>query len=366
MMKRIKIVYTCLFLFAVFSLKAQYSDSTKNYSFSACFSKGIISPHHESFRYFIKNYTTSFELNANNRVNGRKLWHQLYGFPYVGLGYHYSDYGNPELLGNSNTLLTYVKIPIVDKRNFGIFFKSAAGISWLSKRYDLYDNKYNIAIGSQLNAYLNLNFDFDFKLTDNIWLITGIGLKHFSNGGTQQPNKGINIFCLQAGVKYNLRKDETIEKWDSIPPFKRFNEFSVIYGGGVKTLLPARKKKYFVSSISINAERQFNHKSRFGIGLDLFKDNSRKEYLLEEDIENPAGADLYYAGAHASYDLVFGKTSFTVQMGGYIWQKSKFFEDVYHRFGIKYRFGKHWIANLTLKTFWAAADFAEWGVGYRF
>lgn len=366
MMRRIKVLFVCLFLLIAVNIKAQYSDSLKNYSISAYFSKGIISPHHESFRYFVKNYTTSFELNLNKRVNGAKLWHQLYGFPYVGFGYHFSDYGNPELLGNSNTLLTYVKLPLVERRKFGIFFKSAAGVSWLSESFDLYENKYNIAIGSQLNAYLNLNLDFDIKMTEKLSLTTGLGLKHFSNGGTQQPNKGINIFCLQAGVKYNFNNYETIEKWDSLPAFKRFNEFSIIYGGGVKTLLPARKKKYFVSSVSLNAERQLSHKSRIGLGLDLFKDNSRKEYLLEEDVENPEGKDLFYAGAHASYDFVFGKTSFTVQMGGYIWQKSKFYEDVYHRFGIKYRFGKHWMANLTLKTFWAAADFAEWGIGYRF
>ena len=39
----------------------------------------------------------------------------------------------------------------------------------------------------------------------------------------------------------------------------------------------------------------------------------------------------------------FGKTSFTVQMGGYFWQKAKFFQSVYHRFGLKYQFAEHWI-----------------------
>jgi len=348
------------------SLFGQELNHQNNYSLSAIYAKGFIYAHTKSLNYLIKNYTSSFELNMNTTTNGSKLWHQIYHFPDIGLSYSYTDFGNPVQLGHANTIYTYILFPAIRRRYFNLSYKCAVGTAWNSEKYDLQNNRYNIVIGSKLNAYLNLNLNFDFRLSQNLKLLAGIGMSHFSNGGTQQPNKGINIFSLQTGLRYQIRKESDILTFDSIPKFIRKNEFSIIYTGGLKTLEPAQTKKYFVSTVSVNAERQFSHKNRFGVGIDVFKDNSRKEYLLEEHIIDPHGKDIFYAGAHASYDLVFGNTSFTIQMGAYFWQKSKSFENVYHRFGLKYRFSEHWMANITLKTFWASADFAEWGIGYRF
>jgi len=364
MMLRLRIAI--FFVILPFATQGQVIDSVKNISLSLKYGKGFMYAHHESFKYFIEDYIPSFELNVSKRTNGDKLWHQLYRFPTYGIGYHYIDYGNPEVLGHANSVLTFISVPFFENNWLKFSYKCGAGVAWLSEHFDLYGNNYNIAIGSKLNAYLNLNLDADIKLYRKIYLMAGLGLTHFSNGGTQQPNKGFNIFSAQLGVAYHFSDNEQLKRTDTIPKFKRKNEFTVIYGGGVKTLEPARTKKYFVSSLSMNAERQLSYKSRLGIGIDLFKDNSRKEYLVEEDIPSPSGKDLFYAGGHFSYDLVFGKTSFTVQMGAYFWQKSKSFESVYHRFGLKYRFSEHFLANLTLKTYWAAADFAEWGIGYRF
>ncbi len=354
-----------LALFVIFHHR-MYSQSPSNISISAKYARGYIYPHHESLKYLIKDYTSAMELNLSKEVSGEKLWHQLYRKPTVGLGYYFVDLGNAEQLGKANAFFPYITIPVLRSKYVNISSKYAAGVAWLSKRFDLTENKYNIVIGSNLNAYLNLNLNIDIRLTKRIYLQTGIGLTHFSNGGTQQPNKGFNIFAYQAGVRYKLSDIERDTSGIALPKFERKNEFSIIYAGGVKTLEPARTKKYYVSTLSLNAERQVSYKSRLGVGLDLFKDNSRKEYLVKEDIENPDGKDLFYAGGHFSYDLIFGKTSFTIQMGAYFWQKSKHFESVYHRFGLKYRFSKHWMANVTLKTFWAAADFGEWGIGYRF
>jgi len=355
-----------LFIFGQVNLFSQSADSIKNISVSLKYSKGFIYPHHESFKYFIKDYTSAFDFNVSKKVSGEKVWHQLYRNPTVGFGYSHVGFGNPEQLGNANALYSFISISILENQRFRLSSKFAGGVAWLSKRFDLYDNKYNIAIGSNLNAYLNVNLDFDLSLTKRVYLLMGVGLTHFSNGGMQQPNKGFNLFTIQTGVKYKLNDNQELKQSEPIPKYKKKNELTFIYSGGAKTLEPARLRKYFVSSFSLNAERQFTYKSRAGIGIDLFKDNSRKEYLLEEDIVNPKGKDLFYAGGHVSYDLVFGKTSFTIQMGAYFWQHSKHFESVYHRIGLKYRFAEHWMANMTLKTFWAAADFAEWGIGYRF
>ncbi len=352
---------------------AQDSIKKHNYYVSADYLSGFILPHHKAFDYFIKGYVKSINLGVARQTNGTKDWHKLYNMPYVGLAYNFSDFGNKQQLGQAHSIYPFIVFPLFNKHKISTNLQFAAGVSWLTKHFDIHKNMYNIAIGSHLNAYLNFNVNFDIDISNNFHLFTALGFTHFSNGGTQHPNKGINIIAANAGVKYLINNNIQIannEDFNEIK-FNKKNYYSIIVAGGLKTLEPARTKKYFVSSFQVNAERQISRKSRLGIGIDLFNDNSVVDYLRFKKIVEPntklgKTKDNYYAGGHVSYDLVFGKTSFTIQTGFYFWQKAKSFQNMYNRFGIKYRFSEHFMANLTLKTFWAAADFAEWGVGYVF
>ena len=361
-----------LFIFALIisfvgNVFAQKADSVKYVKISGQYSIGYIYAHHPSLKYYIKDYVPAVELNVGFRQKGNKIWHKLYRYPTLGFGYYHAELGNPEVLGHVDALFPFIDIPILEKKHFKLSTKFAAGIAWLSKSFDLYENNYNTAIGSNLNAYLNIKLKSELKLSQRLYFLAGLGMTHYSNGGSTQPNQGLNIVSISAGILYDLYKNEFKKLKAEIPKFTKKNEYSIILSAGTKTLEPTGTKHYMTSCLSFNFDRQFSYKGMFGFGLDLFKDNSREKYLHEkEDVENPTTADLFYAGGHASYDFVFGKTSFTVQMGGYFINRAKSFQYVYHRFGIKYRFSEHLMANVTLKTFWAAADFSEWGIGYRF
>jgi hypothetical protein len=63
--------------------------------------------------------------------------------------------------------------------------------------------------------------------------------------------------------------------------------------------------------------------------------------------------------------MIFGDVSFTIQWGYYLFVRWNDDGDFYHRFGLKYYFNDHFIANLTIKTHFSKADFIEWGIGYR-
>jgi hypothetical protein len=348
------------------SLSAQFSDSARNVQIGFKYKYGFLYAHHQSFNYFTKDYIRALDASVDIKVNGSKEWHNLYNRPRFGFGYYRADLGNPRELGYANAVFSSITFTLFNFSQFDLLYKSSGGIAYLSKKFDLYQNKYNIAIGSHLNAYLNMSFDLSYLINQNWALNFGFGLTHFSNGGYQQPNKGLNIMNVQAGLSYQFNRNIQSFALDTSSAFKKANNFTFFYAVGIKTLEPARQTKYLVSIFSLNFERQYCAKGKIGIGLDLFKDNSRAEYLIEEGIEDARYSNLFYAGSHLSYDLVFGKTSFTMQMGAYFWQKSKHFENVYHRFGIRYQFSGPFIASLTLKTFWAAADFAEWGIAFRF
>ncbi len=341
-------------------------DSLKYNYFSAEYKYGIIYAHHEDFKYFIKDYVSGFELNYGFRTQGEKTWQRIYRYPESGLGYTFVNFGNPDILGTAHALFTFVNIPLIEKKNTLFTAKFAVGVAYLDKIFDLYNNKYNIAIGSHINAYLNINFNFKFAIYKQLVLTSGLGLSHYSNGGTTKPNKGINIFLPSIGLNYQIQKQKFIKPELSIPNFVKNYELSIIYASGFTSLEPANPQKYFTSALSLNVERQFSHKGRWGGGFDFFYNASIPEYdNITDSLVNYSFFGKTNAGVHASYDIVFGKTSFTIQFGAYFFKGNNFDEYVYHRFGLKYRFAEHWVAKLTLKTFWAKAKFPEFGVGYR-
>ena len=207
MIKRISIIFSIILFFQL-KIFSQDTNSTKNISFLAKYSYGYIYAHHGSFKYIINDYVSAFDANIGFRTKGKKTWQHLYRYPTIGMGYYFANLGNPDLLGYVNAIYPFISIPIIEKRYFKLSYKFAEGIAWLNKKYDLYENKYNIAIGSNLNVYINLNLESEIKIAKQLYLILAFGLTHYSNGGTWQPNKGFNLVSLQTGFKYNLHKEE--------------------------------------------------------------------------------------------------------------------------------------------------------------
>lgn len=84
--------------------------------------------------------------------------------------------------------------------NFG------AAIGW--KPYSEANKYFNLTVGSQVNAYLNLNFCLNWRLNDQLGLFGGLGVSHFSNGNTSFPNPGINSFGMRVGMIWTLGNPE--------------------------------------------------------------------------------------------------------------------------------------------------------------
>lgn len=91
--------------------------------------------------------------------------------------------------------------------NFG------AAIGW--KPYSEANERFNLTVGSQVNAYLNLNLFACYEVSTNLKLFGGVAVSHFSNGNTSFPNPGINSLGLRIGVEYTLNPPEK-----GFPPVK--------------------------------------------------------------------------------------------------------------------------------------------------
>jgi len=82
---------------------------------------------------------------------------------------------------------------------------------------------------------------------------------------------------------------------------------------------------------------------------------------MDTNYKNPLGATS--SGIHLGHTLKFNRFSFTYQIGTYTHVKDKSDGTVYNVFAFRYRFAKHWFANLSMKTHLGKADFIGVGLG---
>ena len=119
---------------------------------------GFVLPHHPEFLYLIQQRETSYELNWSKKTDGEKLWQQLTNYPTWGISYFHSGLGNNEVFGKAHAGSFFLE----KESNFAgktqISYKTAFGVAYVNQPFNVTENIYNIANGSNFNAFLQLGF----------------------------------------------------------------------------------------------------------------------------------------------------------------------------------------------------------------
>ena len=361
-----------LFLSITNNLFSQSNDILSDVFVEANYSKGTILHHRSTIAYIVEGYPRSFEINIGKKTDNSKFWHHLYKQPEYGFGYKYCDFKNPNILGNAHSIISFIKIPMVRGKNIRLNYGAAAGFSWLNKSFDPDENYYHLAIGSHSNIILNLNMEIKIKLLKKLDLIQKLGVVHYSNGAVTKPNLGINIFSWHTGFSYNFDKPESKNFKIPQPDIINRNKFELVYSAGLKDISPQVKNRYITMSFCADYFRRPGYKYKFGIGADLFynralhKEAEINAIFNEYQVPEYSEFEILQPGLHISYARIFHNTTFLIQLGYYlhtVWKKDG---NIYSRFGLRYKFSDRFVANLTLKTHFAKADYPEFGIGYCF
>lgn len=347
----------------MFFIKESFSQYKNDVNYSLQINYGPVIPHHKSINYLIKGFSKSTEFRLGFQTNGNKKWHITHKFPNIGFLYKFSAFGNPDVLGNAHSLGGFINKNLIKLNKFELNFDFAFGFAFLNKPFNIENNYTNFIIGSHFNSNPHLLLDFKFKIHQNYKLKTGFGITHFSNGAEKQPNLGINLLTLYGAILFQ----KTHSKRASLDYFKekftKTNQLTAYFSNGWKEYKPPWDKIFLVSVLTLTGERQFTEKSRAGIGIDLFYDESEtnKNKRLKEKFTNKV-----FTGIFISYDFIYGKMAFTIQSGFHPTLPTTNYYKIYQRYGLKYYLNKHIALKLTMKARFGMAQFIEYGLGYRF
>ena len=337
----------------IFSSAQGYLPDKRSYFLEGLFHYGSILPHRIAIKHLRTGPLFGYEFKFGIQTTGNNLWKKIYNQPEVGFGFYGANLGNSLVLGNPNAIYSFIRIPIKRGRKFIPFYQIATGLT--------YNLKKNLAIGSELNQYFNLSIGGRLKINPKLCLINEIGFTHFSNGAVKKPNIGINSFSYKLGLNFNTVHQEFVGREYEIPYFEPLYEFYFFYGAGLRQHYPG-DEFYFTSTISTGLLRQYGHKGKYGIGMDIFYDETLYIFVDDEPF-------LKYAlkqGFFLSHEFVISGFSIVTQLGVYTYQKSFAHHTFYNRIGLKYKFSKHFFTNISIKSHSAKADFIEAGLGYYF
>lgn len=302
------------------------------------------------------------------RVGRRKtdyndIYNQVYRFPDMGFGAYVSTF-HQAAIGNPFALFYYFRIPFQFEFNkrFTFSYLGSLGIASNFKPYNRDNNPTNVFLGSVSNAYVNFKIEAAYHFSPHWSAVAALGFKHFSNGGTQQPNRGINLAPFSVAVNYRPDEYKPFEGKSQLPKFLKYNTLNVAMIAGTNNL-DVDKPNQFKAALSVSALRAISYKYRAGIGLDMFYTSG----VSGEGNTGPTFSNSVSLAAVGTWEWVLNKNLYIpLAVGFYMKRNPSNGEDnfYYERVGIRYRFDNNVFCGLTVKAHAGTAEFLEWTVGY--
>ena len=313
-------------------------------------------------------------IEVGRQTDGGQEWHQLYGNPSYGFGVSLASFSNGVTRCRPTEAYTFFSWPFARLTDrLGVTTDFGMGVSWHWKQYDEAAASEAAVLSSDLNARIDWGFYLRYAMAPRTVLYSGIDFTHRSNGGTVQPNMGLNVIGPKVSVQYNLAPVTPRRQVTKPPPFKP--SWEVVVGGaaGVKNVAarrtPLYRKDFGATVITAAAQRRFYRYGKFAIGTDITYDGSTGARMDDGDTHWRADTGQRFSlGTYGGYEHVIGRFGAILQVGYYV---ARGFENPsvsrpYQRFGWRYHINNRLWSTFAIRTKGGRrADALEIGAGYR-
>jgi hypothetical protein len=326
---------------------------------------GFIFAHSEAVENTRGSHPMGVEAIFSWQRNDSATWNLCNCFPRKGLLLAYYDYDN-RVLGRSATAAYFLEPAYRLTKGAFFAFKGAAGLSYLTHPYHPVKNPANRSYSTAVSAYLLLGVGVWFRVGERWWLNTSVNYQHESNGGLREPNKGINWPTAGLALSYQqqsrpyysgTRYKETT--WRGRPPQVE----AALFGIARRNLDDrGRSRRLPLIGAAVQGTKQVGRISNLTVGIEGYRDEELRMDLRKDSIDAPP----VLAGVQAGHQFILGRFWFGQALGVYVFDKTPYFERLYHRWTLQYNMSKHLGVGFSLKAHRHVADFADLRVSYRF
>ena len=362
-------VAICFLLFLPGQLAAQDSTNWRiKYpridQYMAGYHTGFIFAHSEEVQNTSGATPRGIELVWARQRNDPAVWNLCGCSPIQGLQFSFYDYDTP-ILGQSWGLAYLLEPTYRLSKKSSFAFRSAAGLAYLNRPYDVQSNPTNQSYSIAVNAYLALGIGYWYQLSDHWRAGFHIQYQHISNGGLRLPNKGINWPTAGLSISYQPRPR----------PQQKFERTAFQKTEGIRwdaTLFSVAKRvagradgssdRYLVAGAGFQGARQVGRMNNLTLGTEISWDDALGRRLRESG----SSLDPWRATVLVGHEFIFGRFLFSQRLGVYLYQAGNFFDPVLHRWGLAYRISNHWSAGVNLQAHRQVADYTDFRVSFSF
>lgn len=323
-------------------------------------------------------YSYSASLNIAYQTDGSKEWHQKSYFPKFGFNVHFIDYRNP-LLGQGIGLSPTIVLPVFKTNSWSSELYLGMGFGWMTKPHDR-NNPRNLAIGSHLNNFSDIQFDINYALDDDAQHRLGAKFKflHVSNAAFTVPNLGLNDVSLHLAYTYQPsgeveRPEKVIPDWSWSQWWKK-GQIHAKYVHAWTQKYPSFGPTYNIRGAQIMWSQPYRAFKNVQLGYHY--EYNEGVYSFLKSIYEYAGQERKHSTQHSIYighEFRWGAFGLITQLGGYLQKNYLNSNVIYQRLGghiYLFENEKYWLKGMyvsaILKTHLSVAEYAEFGIGIYF
>lgn len=328
---------------------------------------GFLIAHRPFMAHLVRENSYGLELIASHQEKGTDELTKRLNNPIRSYSLEFRNFGYNEVLGSAISATAYMVFPLLDtKKNCFVDFTIGSGIGYLTQCYHVVDNPLNNAIGSKINARVNLKLSI-IRYFSKTHLGAGIEFMHFSNGTLKTPNLGLNLPSAYLQFGYNFTNRECGVKRDEKPKTNLENPNNLtaelILTGKEIGAIPYEPKLYPV--IGARLGYTYSKADLWGgeIAVDFIHNESNFHKYPDTTFVR---SDILQIGVYGGVFLHFYKSQLAFGLGWYARDNINPEGRMYNRIGYRYYFKKNWFALFNVKANYAKADYFEFGIGYKF
>lgn len=365
------------FALMVTALSSAHSQKTRNFSIflENVFSQGEVLKTNDFVRGLnqkgipISDFTAS-DTRIGWQTRGTQQWHHLHNLPYYGMGFFNSLFSHKEEIGHPTALYFFLGGPFFSTQKSSLDYELGFGLSSNWKPYDEIANPFNLAIGSYMNAFIDLKIGYSWYFGKNFSLSAGLRATHFSNGALRHPNSGINLAAPFVGLRYDfISRENLINSTPSSEQETLTEEFNigiVLGERSVKNTSTRNIKSVSLKSLTLEYLKPTKGVFKYGLGLDVGIDENRWISVNENSVALSPRKEQVFLGLAPIGQFRANRLALQAAIGYELISGGKFVKNqFYQRIGIRYYLSKHLFAGIAIKaTNFSKADYIEWSLGF--
>ena len=304
-------------------------------------------------------YPYGIELQYTKQLRDENSWQQNACYFNSGMGVNYFNYNNA-LLGESMAIFYVFEPQIKLGKKLKLIGSANLGLTFLSNPYNKDKNTTNSYYSLPVSAYLAFGTGLEYPLNKNLQLSLLAKFIHISNGGTQEPNKGINMAALNVRLSYNPI-DNHLEKFIRKPQKLVLKKrIDVGLYASNKNIAANDLTRYFIFGAMANYSKQVSSINALTGGIEIIADQVT-EARLQRDQLNKSSMRV---GLLLGHEFLFGKFSVNQQIGCYLFNDTKYFNTLYQRIGVSYYTNAHLSIGFSVLAHTTAPNFTDLRLTY--